>query len=62
MATTSLNRRIAWWAWFAAVLALADILLAGWWLGSNWTMAACVAAIAALIAWAAWAGKQTLSD
>ena len=57
--TTSLHRRIWWWVWFAAVLALADVLLAAWWLGSSWTMAACVVAIAALIVWAAWAGTRT---
>lgn len=48
------GRRLAGWAVFAAIMALADGLLAAWWVGSAWGMAVCVAAIAGLIAVAPW--------
>jgi hypothetical protein len=49
------TRRLAGWAVFAAIMALADVLLATWWVGSAWGMAVCVVAIAGLIAVAPWA-------
>lgn len=51
---TSTSRRLAPWVLFAAMMGLADALLAAWWVRSGWGMATSGAALAGLMVFVAW--------
>ena len=51
---TFTRRRSASWVVFAAVMGLADALLAAWWVRSGWGVAISGAAIAGLLVYVVW--------
>ena len=51
---TSMRRPSVSWIVFAAVMGLADALLAAWWVRSGWGMAMSGVAIAGLLVFVAW--------